>query len=69
MIMNADIERLGDADEIIRYETIKGRKVRKVQFGNLMRSGNEVYKFISFREALKKHGDFTEPFCLASVVW
>lgn len=67
----ADIERLGDADEIINYETINGRKVRKTKFGNLTRMfGNgEVHKFISLREALRRHGDFEEPFCLASTEW
>lgn len=65
----ADIEELGDADEIIGIEKVGNQTRSKVQLGNLMRRGNEVYKFISLREALKKHGDFEEPFCLASTEW
>lgn len=64
-----DIKRLGDADEIVGCEVINGRIRKKVRFGDLMRRGAEVYKFIPFREALEKYGDFTEPFCLASTEW
>jgi hypothetical protein len=64
-----DLERLGDADEIVGFEIVKGQTKRKIQFGNLLRDGDRIFKFISFREALQKHGDFTEPFCLASTEW
>ena len=65
-----DIERLGDADEIIEFVKINGQTRSKVlQLGNLQRIYGKVFKLISFREALEKHGDFTEPFCLASTEW
>lgn len=64
-----DIERLGDADKTFHIKTVKGRKVIEVRYGDLLRKGNEIYKFISFREAIERCGDFTEPFCLAAVDW
>lgn len=67
----ADIERLGDYDEIVSYETLNGRKIRKPKFGNLTRmSGSgEIYKFISFRDAIEKSGEYTEPYMIASTEW
>lgn len=64
-----DLDKLGDADEIIGYETINGQTRRKVNFGDLMRSEGEVYKYISLREALLKSAEYTEPFCIASTEW
>jgi hypothetical protein len=66
-----DIKKLGDADEIVGIEKINGRTRKRVRFGNLMRRGAEVYKFIPFREALEKYGDFEESscFCLATTEW
>jgi hypothetical protein len=56
-----DIERLGNANEIMHEE--------RTQFGDLIRKYGEVYKFISFREALSKEEPFTEPYCIASTEW
>lgn len=64
-----DLKMIGDSDEIIGFEVVNGQTKAKVEFGNLMRRSGEVYKFISLREALKEHGDFTEPFCIASTEW
>lgn len=66
-----DIEKLGDADEIISYETIDGKKVRKTKFGDLTRmfGSGEIHKFISFREAIEKMGEYTEPYEIASTEW
>lgn len=64
-----DLERLGDADEIIGFENFNGMTRRKVQFGNLMRIGGEVYKFIPFREAIKNCGAYEEPHMIASTEW
>jgi len=59
-----DREKLGDADELIEK-----MDDGSIKFGSLMRRGIEVFKFISLREALERHGDFEEPFCLASTEW
>jgi len=53
-----DREELGDYDEI---SSANGH-----EFGSLMRQGNEIYKLISFREAIAKNGDFENPYCIAS---
>lgn len=53
-----DIDRLGDADEIIS-------EIGKPKAGDLMRKGSEVYKWITFREAIQFDLDFTEPYCIA----
>lgn len=65
----ADIEELGDCDDLIGFEIINGMHKRKVQFGNLMRKGEEVYKFIPYREAIKFDLDFKEPYNIASTEW
>lgn len=64
-----DIEKLGDSDEIIGIEIIKGMHKRKVQFGDLQRRHGEVYKYVSFKEAIKKDLDFEEPYCIAGIDW
>lgn len=66
-----DIKKLGDADEIVGIEEINGRTRKRVRFGNLMRRDEQIYKYISFREALEKYGDFEESscFCLATTEW
>lgn len=64
-----DIKRLGGNHEIVSYKTINGRKVRKPRPGNLMRLGGEVFKFISFREAIQKNGEYREPYLIASTEW
>lgn len=64
-----DIEKLGDNDEIISVEVVDGITKRKTKFGDLQRQYSEIYKFIPLREALVKHGDFTEPFCIAGTEW
>lgn len=58
-----DIEALGDSDEMYSVES------KETQFGDLMRKDDDVYKFISFREALAKVSSFTEPYCIASTEW
>lgn len=65
----ADIERLGDAEEIISYATIYGQETPKVSFGNLMRREGEVHKYIPLRIALMKYGEVKDPFCLATTEW
>lgn len=57
----ADIERLGDADRL-------GTQSDPV-FEDLCRSNGSVYKFVSFRTALQKLGEFTEPIEIASTEW
>lgn len=64
-----DIEALGDSDEIISIEKVDGMTRRKTAFGDLMRRNGQVYKFMSFRDVLKMHGDFKEPFMIASTEW
>lgn len=68
-----DIERLGDYDEIVHYKDTRRGKVRNPQVGNLKRIGNEVYKYITLREAIKKHeeeyGISDTPFMIASTDW
>jgi hypothetical protein len=64
-----DVERLGDSDEIIGFEVVNGMRKRKVQFGDLMRRCREVYKYISFREAIQKEPNYTEPYCIATTEW
>ena len=58
-----DIERLGDSDEL--------RKVvlGEAEFGDLLRKGNSVYKYISYREAIKQDLYFTEPYCISTTEW
>ncbi len=64
-----DIERLGDSDEIIGFEIVEGQHKRKVRFGDLTRKYDEIYKFISFRDALVKEPPYTKPYCIASTEW
>ncbi len=64
-----DLDKLGDADDLIDYEIISGQTRRKVSFGNLMRRDGEVFKYIPFRIALMKSGEYVEPFCIASTEW
>lgn len=61
-----DIEKLGDADELIDYEVVNRILIKKVQFGNLERHSEDVYKYISFRDAIQFDLDFKEPYCIAS---
>lgn len=67
-----DIERLGNADEIIGIEkTPKGTK-RKVHFGNLMRHEGMICKYTSFREVIKNNylnEPLKEPEVIASTEW
>lgn len=64
-----DITRLGDSDEIIGFEVVNGQHRRKVKFGDLMRKDDEVYKYISFRDALAKEPTYTEPYCISTTEW
>lgn len=64
-----DIKELGDADESVSYELIDGKHKRNVQVGDLMRRDGEVYKYISFREALAKEGEYIEPYIIATTEW
>lgn len=64
-----DLERLGDADEIIGIEKINGMIRKKVRFGDLMRRQEGIFKFISFREAIKICGEYKEPYEIASTEW
>lgn len=54
-----DIEELGDSDELY---VLSGH----TSFGDLMRKDGEIYKYISFREAVAKDLNFKEPYCIAS---
>lgn len=65
----ADLELLGVSDELISIERIDGQTRIKVSFGNLMRGDGKVYKYISLREAIERSGEYTEPFCIASIDW
>jgi len=58
----ADIEALGDSDELVN-------DISEPVIGDLMRRGNEVFKFTSFREVLKESEDFTEPYEIATTEW
>jgi len=42
---------------------------KNITFGDLMRSGDEVFKYISFRKAIELSGKFTEPFEIANTEW
>ncbi|GEM_PF-1156375 len=64
-----DIKKLGDSDEIIGFEIVNGQHKRKVTPGDLIRKGNEVYKYITFREAIAKDIYFKDPYCIASIDW
>lgn len=64
-----DIERLGGSDELFSYEIINGNHKRKTQFGDLIRRDGEIYKFISYRDAIQYDLDFKEPYCIASTEW
>ena len=64
-----DLERLGEHDELVNYETVRGRRIRKPKPGNLMRSGGEVFIFISYREAIQRNGEYKEPYMIASTEW
>jgi len=64
-----DIERLGDADEVIGTKEVNGMTVREIQLGNLMRIDGQIYKFIPFREAIKKYRDYKEPYMIACTEW
>ena len=56
-----DINKIGDSEEVM-YKDQRG----KIHFGSLKRMGDEVFKYISFREAIGKDLEFTEPYCIAS---
>ena len=62
-----DIDKLGDSDELISYEVVNNKKVPKAKFGDLKRYGGDVYKYISFRDAVAFDIYFKEPYCLASI--
>lgn len=64
-----DLEKLGDNDEIVSYKIVHGRRIKKPEPGNLIRRSREVYKYITFREAIEKNGEYEEPFCIASTDW
>ncbi|WIV11148.1 hypothetical protein [Proteiniborus sp. MB09-C3] len=64
-----DLEKLGDNDEIVSYKIVHGRRIRKPEPGNLIRRSREVYKYITFREAIEKNGEYEEPFRIASTDW
>lgn len=63
-----DIEALGDSDEIISIiKTPQGLK-RSVMFGDLMKKGESVYKYCSFKVAIEEIYDeeLKEPEIIAS---
>jgi hypothetical protein len=64
-----DIAKLGDSDELISYEVINDKKVPKAQFGDLKRYSGDVYKYISFRDAVAFDIYFKEPYCIACTDW
>lgn len=64
-----DIEKLGDYEELISVEKVNGITRRNVSFGDLIRKGDEVYKFIPYREAIKNDLDFKEPYMIATIEW
>lgn len=58
-----DIEKLGDSDELGDF--ILG----EAEFGDLLRKGNSVYKYISYRDAIEFDKEFTEPYSIATTEW
>jgi len=57
-----DLEQLGVNDELSATS-------KDTAFGDLMRSGDEVFKYIPFRKAIELSGKFTEPFEIAATEW
>ena len=57
-----DIERLGDADEIIS-------EIGKPKPDDLLRHGYSVCKWVLYREAIKVDLDFIEPYVISSTEW
>lgn len=57
-----DIISIGDSDEISSTFTYS-------HLGDLMRRGNEVYKFTSYKEVIALNGDFKEPYEIATTEW
>lgn len=64
-----DLERLGDNDESIHYEDTPRGKARIPKFGDLWRIGGSVFKFISYREAIEKNGEYKKPYMIACAEW
>lgn len=62
----ADIERLGESDEILHYKKTNQGLIIKPEFGDLMKKNDVMYKYISFREAIEKIGEYNEPYCIVS---
>ncbi len=56
-----NLKLIGTSDELINKD-----ENNNLQFGSLMRFGNEVFKYISFRQAIECDLEFTEPYCIAS---
>ena len=73
-IIECDIDKEGVWDEItnvVDAETIENAKPMSgmstpPQLGECRKRGGDVYKYISFREAVSQRGEFTEPFEVAS---
>lgn len=63
-----DIETLGDNEEYTLYDTsIKGKRILP---GSLKRCGSDVYRYITFREAITKENIyFVEPYYIATTEW
>lgn len=62
-----DIERLGDKEIVTRHDLAKDN----YKLGDLLRVGDSIFKFISYKEAIEKdiagYGvDFEEPYLIAS---
>lgn len=56
-----DLKRIGTADELINKD-----ENNNLQLGSLMKFGNEIFKYIPFRQAIEYDLDFKEPYCIAS---
>lgn len=49
-----DLKELGESDEISSCEKVDGKIIPKTKFGDLKRYDGLVWKFVSFKESIKK---------------
>lgn len=61
-----DLGTIGDLHEIVNYENVIGNAERKPMFGNLTRTSEDVFVYISFKEAIRRHGEYEGPYRIAS---
>lgn len=63
---DADLLRIGDNEKM--FEEVKN-ETHHNKFGDLVRSGHGVYKFMSFADVIKIVGEITQPFEIANTEW